>query len=575
MRRPLWIPWRWWRRAVQLALLVAFLWLFRRTELSVDQLISGDGLLPGGENLFFRIDPLAGAAAMLGARQFIAAFWPAAVVLGLTLVFGRFFCGWVCPLGALLDVFHRLLRPLARRTNKWIALLFSNSPGPTARGEIAKQFRYVLLFAVLVAALFAFPLVGFFDPFALLLRGLAFWFDPMLFKGAESAFSHFSEGWTPEVLQPFAEKHLLPFRAAVFQLAGFSAALLGVIFLLEFVARRFWCRFLCPAGAMFSLLARWSWVKRTPSGVCGSCGDCVSMCRMKALDAATGFSPADCTLCMDCVVGCPKRIAGFVFRRKKRLSKNKPSPPAPLPHAGEGSFAKKSNHAPRPVDLSRRSALLDIALGAAAPGVAAIVQKVHPRPLDPFLIRPPGAGDESTFLSLCIRCGECMKVCPSNVLQPAMLEAGVQGVFSPKLLPRHIFEQSNCEYSCTLCGQVCPTGAIPRLDEEAKHAQPVGKAYFDHARCLPWAENTSCVRCEEMCPIADKAIKLLPATTVRDKSGAEIEIQRPYVDRDRCVGCGICESNCPLPGESAIRVRRVDAPDPGTETLLKAAGRKT
>ena len=102
MRRLLWIPWRWWRRAAQLALLLLFLWLFRRTE------YAGADQLAGGENIFFRLDPLAGAAAMLAARQFISLFWPALVVVALTMIFGRFFCGWVCPLGTLLDYFHRI-----------------------------------------------------------------------------------------------------------------------------------------------------------------------------------------------------------------------------------------------------------------------------------------------------------------------------------------------------------------------------------------------------------------------------------------------------------------------------------
>ena len=163
-----------------------------------------------------------------------------------------------------------------------------------------------------------------------------------------------------------------------------------------------------------------------------------------------------------------------------------------------------------------------------------------------------------------------MKVCPTNVLQPTAFQAGVEGMFSPRLDPRFLFEQSNCEYDCTLCGQVCPTGAIPRLTVEAKHAHPTGKAYFDHSRCLPWAEQTPCIRCEEMCPAADKAIKILKTITIKDKEREEIEIQQPFVDRNLCVGCGICESNCPLPGVSGIRVQRVEARDPGTEFRLKA-----
>ena len=220
------------------------------------------------------------------------------------------------------------------------------------------------------------------------------------------------------------------------------------------------------------------------------------------------------------------------------------------------------------MDLSRRAALAGIALGAAFPAVAAAGRLRRAPATDRYLLRPPGAGDERTFLSLCVRCGECMKVCPNNALQPAVFEAGVAGVFSPRLTPRLILEQSYCEYRCTLCGQVCPSGAIPRLDEQAKHARPIGKAYFDHTRCLPWAEKKPCICCEEMCSVPEKAIKVLDTCMGVGKDGEPVEIQRPYVDRDLCVGCGQCESKCPIDGQAAIRVQRLDAPDPGTESLL-------
>ena len=547
MRRLFWIPWRWWRRAAQFVMLILFLWLFRRTE------YTGADILPGGENIFFRLDPLVAAAAMLGARQLIWFFWPALVVVGLTLVLGRFFCGWVCPLGTLLDYFHRLLRPITRRTNGLLASrsnkVQGNSLGLTGPGRVVK---YLLLISVLVAAVFAFPLVGFVDPFALLVRGMTFWGDPTLYRGVDAIFGWIDEDWAAEELYPvilFVQKHLLPFRPMVFQLAGVSAALVGVIFALEFVARRFWCRYLCPAGALFGLLARRSLLQRVPEGVCKSCGLCATDCRMDALEQPAGFSPEACTLCMDCVDFCPNGLAKFHFKK-----------------------AKTSKRPPRPVDLSRRGVLTGIAAGVAIPGAALAARLGGERLAPSRLLRPPGVDDESSFLNLCIRCGECMKVCPTNVLQPVIFEAGLEGVFSPYLIPRYIFEQSYCEYTCTLCGQVCPTGAIPRLTEEAKHAQPMGKAYFDHNLCLPWADGTPCIRCEEMCPTPEKAIKILNTFTVKDKDGVEVEIHQPHVDRDLCVGCGICESNCTIEGVSAIRVQHVEAPDPGTEFLLKPEG---
>ncbi len=541
MRRPLWIPWRWWRRAAQLVLLLLFLWLFRRTE------YGSSNELAGGENLFFRLDPLVGATAMLAARQFLAAFWPAALLLALTLLFGRFFCGWICPLGTLLDYFHRLVRPLARTSNR-----YCEAKLPQRAEETLRATRYVLLLAILVAAVFSVQLVGYFDPFGLLFRGLTFAGDSHLDRSASWALERVVSDEAVGDWQHWAreEWHLLPRQGQIFQLAGLSAALLGAIFALEFVARRFWCRHLCPTGAVFGLFAARTWIKRLPNKVCRACDQCAVDCRMQAHRSETDFLNQACNLCMNCVDDCAKGIVQF------RPKQAKPS------------------KGPRrqPVDLSRRGVLVGLAAGVTLPAATMVGRLGRAGTLDPYLLRPPGAGDEPTFLDLCIRCGECMKVCPTNVLQPTMLEAGIEGMFSPRLVPRFIFEKSYCEFTCTLCGQVCPTGAIPRLTEEEKHKQPTGKAYFDHALCLPWAENTPCIRCEEMCPTPEKAIKILRTFTIKGPDGEEVEIHQPYVDRDLCVGCGICESNCTLEGKPAIRVVRVDAADPGTETQRQARG---
>ncbi len=532
MRRLLWIPWRWWRRAAQVALLIGFLWLFRRTE------YGGADQLPGGENLLFRLDPLAAAAAMLAGRQVLAAFWPAAVILALTVVIGRFFCGWLCPLGTLLDMFHGLLRPITRRTNR----LFRGVAARSRLTAVGGSGRYALLIAVLVAAVFAFPLVGFVDPFALLVRGLTFWGDPTLWQGVDALYAHNSEGWIVDSFLPFAEQHLLSFQPKVYELAGVSAAILAVLFALELVARRFWCRYLCPAGAMISLAACQPLLRRIPAKTCKDCAECATACRMHAIDSATGHCADDCVLCMDCVAECPKDLVQFRTRGVRSR--------------------------PPQVDLGRRSVLAGIAAGVAVPSIGAVVGMGRSAQAAPSLLRPPGAGDEDAFLNLCIRCGECMKVCPTNALQPAIFESGFEGMFSPRIAPRFVYERSYCEYTCTLCGQVCPTGAIPRLSEPAKHERPIGKAYFDHARCLPWAEDTMCIRCEEVCPVPEKAIKILDTLKIPDEDGYEMEIHRPYVVRDMCVGCGMCESNCPVEGDAGIRVQRVEAADPGTEFRL-------
>ncbi len=120
---------------------------------------------------------------------------------------------------------------------------------------------------------------------------------------------------------------------------------------------------------------------------------------------------------------------------------------------------------------------------------------------------------------------------------------------TPRLVPRLGY----CSYNCHACGQVCPTGAIPNLTLEEKQGTKSGLARIDRDRCLPWAYNTPCIVCEEACPIPDKAIRLEEVETV-DAQGEPITLQRPVMVRERCIGCGICEYQCPLGGEAAVRV---------------------
>ena len=167
----------------------------------------------------------------------------------------------------------------------------------------------------------------------------------------------------------------------------------------------------------------------------------------------------------------------------------------------------------------------------------------HPR-----LIRPPGA-QGPTFAAQCIRCGLCVKACPTSGLQPSLAEAGLAGLWTPVLAPR----LGHCEYSCNACGQACPVAAIPPLALEAKRQTVIGHATIDRDRCLPWADNRNCLVCEEMCPLPEKAI-LLEEVTLQTVQGETVTVKHPHVLRDRCIGCGICENRCPLNGESAIRV---------------------
>jgi formate hydrogenlyase subunit 6/NADH:ubiquinone oxidoreductase subunit I len=157
-----------------------------------------------------------------------------------------------------------------------------------------------------------------------------------------------------------------------------------------------------------------------------------------------------------------------------------------------------------------------------------------------------------------------MKVCITGGLQPALGEAALEGIWSPVLVPRVGW----CEYRCTLCGQVCPTGAIRRLTPAEKADVKIGLAMIDPGRCLPWAHAVPCLVCEEVCPTPQKAV-LLEEAVVKDREGRPVKVRQPRVDLLRCIGCGICENRCPVLGKPAIYVLSVgESRSPDNRLLL-------
>ncbi|TFG48368.1 MAG: 4Fe-4S dicluster domain-containing protein [Anaerolineales bacterium] len=300
---------------------------------------------------------------------------------------------------------------------------------------------------------------------------------------------------------------------------GFFMVLIG----LNAVSPRFWCRYLCPLGGIFGLLGKVSLMHCEISSDCTQCGMCIPTCPTGAIQENEGVfcDPGECTMCLICKADCPGGKVHFPIRTAQFIH--------------------------QPYDINRKKALLSF--GTAVIGVGLLDTQWIDQKQSDLLIRPPGVINDQ-LLSTCIRCGECSTVCPTNAIQMAVWEGGVEGFWTPVLVLRNGY----CDYSCQACGQVCPVEAIPPLTLEEKRKQIIGKAEIDRTRCLPWAENQECIVCEEMCPIPDKAIRLeeLQVTS----PGGEVKIlQRPHVIRRECIGCGICENKCPLTGEAAIRIQ--------------------
>ncbi len=209
--------------------------------------------------------------------------------------------------------------------------------------------------------------------------------------------------------------------------------------------------------------------------------------------------------------------------------------------------------------VSRRGFLTAAVAGAVTTPLVRLPSEVSS--LSSGVIRPPGALPEGEFLGRCVKCGQCLRVCPTNVLQPAFFEAGVEGLWTPILDNRA--GTGGCEPSCVACSTVCPTAAIRPLtiDEkmgtgsfEERGPVRIGTSFIDRGRCLPWAMDRPCLVCEENCPVSPKAIFLREERVTERDGKTELVLARPYVDPVECIGCGICEHVCPLAGTAAIQV---------------------
>ncbi|MFH1215759.1 MAG: 4Fe-4S binding protein [Pseudomonadota bacterium] len=494
-----------WRRFGQSLFFALFLFLFIKTD------YSGSDELTYAVNILFRIDPLLAFCAWLAGKTVIALMLPALITLALTFVFGRFFCGWICPMGTLIDG-SRFFFPHGKEnfTRDW------------------RQLKYYLLFFLLAASFCSLPLAGYVDPFSILVRGFTFALYPALDHGVTAFFTFtYQHGpdWLNAVTEPvyaLLKDHILPFRSMVYSLSLFSLLLLLIVIGLSYLERRFFCRNVCPLGGLLALVSRFSVLRlHGGSAECNKCRQCRKVCRMGAIDEERNIATADCTLCLDCLALCPTNRIHFTW-------------------GGERTGVQATG-------ISRRAFVATLTSGF----VVSLFLPSRPfaRRPEPLLVRPPGALAEKDFLGRCVRCGECMKVCIGNALHSTWLDAGFEGVFTPRLHSRIGY----CEYNCTLCGQVCPTGAIRKLTMKEKHATVIGRAYFDKNLCLPYARGIPCIVCEEHCPTPDKAIRFREVASINNR-GESVILKQPYVVDELCIGCGICENKCPLPGRAAVIV---------------------
>lgn len=603
-------------------------------------------------NWLLELDPLVGLATVLTTGSLYRGLLWGTVTLAATALIGRFFCGWFCPLGTL----QQMVGVWADKGRK------KRERAAGRQAHSAQRIKYLLLIGLLTMAAveLARPLVavlaigGWMPPCIVILAGLGLvrwgtlsWLTTagwamavtggiglmlgVILPGNRLLAAGLQTGLLDPIPLVYRSVSLvvLPLLAPGSQNIVVTGGLLtGGVFILVLALSawhpRFYCRYVCPLGALFGITARWSlWrMGRRDFGGdgCTSCGRCDHHCE-GACAPAGQIQWAECVLCYNCPDDCPERILGY---------------------AGSPSM---SGEIAGP-DLNRRFVITACASGAVLLPLARLGDPLGAG-WRPDLVRPPGALTESEFLNRCIKCGQCMRVCPTHVIQPAVFEAGVEGLWTPRLDFR--LGTSGCQHNCIACGHVCPTAAIRPLELDERMGRghfadtgpiQIGTAFMDRGRCLPWAMGTPCIVCQENCPVSPKAITTqtilepvsgLERLTVRgirsqtiylqlppisrpltggdyflvgpagvnhglritgikadrielagDPAKAEllpdgsatvhVQLQQPFVDPHQCIGCGVCQHECPVRGRAAIRVTSENETRSRAHALLAGTG---
>lgn len=474
-------------------------------------------------------------------------FWPAllalhvgvlALLVVLTLVFGRIYCSIICPLGVMQDVVSRLHG--IRKKNRF------------TYSKEKRWLRYTVLAVFIVSALAGVnAVVSLLAPYSSYGRIAGSLMKPV-YEAGNNVLAAIAES-----VNSYAFYSVDVWLKSLPTLVVASVTLV-VIAVLAWRGGRTYCNTICPVGTILSFLARFSWFKvRIDGSKCVNCGLCTKNCKASAIDFKNHkIDYSRCVVCGDCIGKCHKGAISLSSRRAdKRTSRqvNKQTSgqadKRTSQNADSANLLVNSSAGVLSTNESRRSFLLGLAVAATGAalaqekkkvdgGLAAIEDKVAPKRLTP--LTPPGSLSAQHFARHCTACQLCVSTCPNGVLRPST-------DLSTFMQPTMSYERGYCRPECTKCGEVCPTGAIKPITRAIKSATQIGHAVWLKKNCVPLTDGVECGNCARHCPTG--AITMIPLNP-KDERSPKI----PAVNEARCIGCGACENLCPARPFSAIYV---------------------
>ena len=426
------------------------------------------------------------------------------VLIALTLLFGRIYCSTICPMGIWQDVIARISKSVGKKKKRY-------------RYSPAKNIlRWTVLGVTVIASVCGFSVVlGLLDPYSAYGRIVVHIFKPVYMLGnnlLESVFSRFDNYTFYQV------------DTSVLSISSLLIAVitLAIIFVMAWKHGRTWCNTVCPVGTILGLLSRFSLFKvRIDTAKCNGCGLCATKCKASCINSKEhAIDYSRCVDCFDCLGACKQKALVY----NPSLKKQQANVEAPVPSSPDTDSSK------------RRFLVAGLVTAGAAPkllsqakeSVARLEGKKAYKKENP--ITPPGSISREHFQQQCTSCHLCVSKCPSHVLKPAFMEYGLAGIMQPTVS----FEKGFCNFDCTVCGDVCPNGAILPISVEQKHLTQMGYVVFIEENCIVYTDGTSCGACSEHCPT--QAVAMVPY-----KDGLTI----PHVNKEICVGCGGCEYVCP------------------------------